>query len=254
MSYHDFTGWRSTPNTRAPGLSVVIPTFNERIRLLPTIGAVATHASSVGMPWELIISDDGSTDGTPDLVRSLELPNTTVLSTAENRGKGDAVRRGVMAARGDFVLFTDADESTPIHQVDDLLSAVWLQGHDIAVGSRSHGSVQNRSRLRRAASAGLQMLVRHALRTNVVDTQCGFKLFQRDAARRVFDAQTIDGFSFDLEVLYLARRFGYSVAEIPVEWHDAPGSKVNSAREAKRFLADIARIRANERKGVYAAA
>ncbi len=246
-----FERWQREPVDH-PVLSVVVPAYNERDRIVPTIGAIAAHVCD-GRPWELLVSDDGSSDDTVDRVHRLGLANVRVLSAEANTGKGDAVRRGMLAARGDRVLFADADQSTPIEELDRLMAAL-DEGFDVAVGSRAaDGATEaNRSAARRLVSATSRALIRRAMRLDLSDTQCGFKLFTRAAAQRLFAAQTIEGFSFDLEVLYLAARLGMEVAEVPVEWIDAPGSKVDTSREVVRFLRDLRVIRRNDAQGVYA--
>ncbi|TKV61655.1 glycosyltransferase family 2 protein [Nakamurella flava] len=250
-AYRAYRDWVTTPITGPPAVSVVIPAYNEEWRILPTIGAIATHMSARGGPWELIVADDGSTDATLSLVRDLRFANLRLLVADRNGGKGSAVRRGMLAARGDLVLFADADQSTPIEQFDRLAAMVG-DGFDVVVGSRkADGSqVSGRTLTRRMLSGGLQTLVR-GMGISVRDTQCGFKLFTRDAARALFSVQLVDGFSFDLEVLYLARRRGYRVAEIPVEWIDAPGSTVDAARVSLQFVRDLARVRLNDVRGRY---
>lgn len=250
-AYRAYRDWVTEPNSSPPVVSVVIPAYNEEWRILPTIGAIATHMSARGEPWELIVADDGSTDTTLALVRDLRFANLRLLVADRNRGKGSAVRRGVLAAQGALVLFADADQSTPIEQFDRLAAQV-AQGADVVVGSRSAAGAQvsGKSLTRRILSGGLQTVVR-GFGISVSDTQCGFKLFTRDAARTLFTTQLIDGFSFDLEVLYLAHRRGYRVAEVPVEWIDAPGSTVDAAKVSLQFVRDLARIRLNDVRGRY---
>ena len=250
--YASYQTWKDEP-VGEPVLSVVIPTYNEEIRIIPTIGAMASHISGIGLPWELIIADDGSKDSTVAEVEALGFANLKLLPAPKNGGKGSAVQRGMIASRGAYVLFADADNSTPIEEISLLLTKVQDEGFDVAVGSRAAlgANVEHKSWKRRILSAGLHTLVRAGLRIGVQDTQCGFKLFTRDAAHRLFGAQTIMGFSFDLEILFLARRYGFRVAEVPVQWIDAPGSKVNARKEVRRFVQDIWRIRLNSLRGVY---
>ncbi|MEI8309003.1 MAG: dolichyl-phosphate beta-glucosyltransferase [Chloroflexales bacterium] len=256
MTYVDYAAWKTTPITGEPYLSIVIPAYNEEERIVPTIGAIASHVAGMGFPWELIIADDGSRDQTAALVEGLELVNLRLLRAEKNGGKGSAVRRGVLAAQGRYILFDDADNSTPIEELGKLLPTLEQQGYDIAVGSRAASGAEeaHRTLLRRTLSGGLRLMVRLLFRIGVRDTQCGFKLFTRAAAHRLYAAQTIDGFSFDLEILYLAARLGYRVAEVPVSWIDAPGSKVDTTREIQRFLRDLLRIKWNDLRGVYARA
>lgn len=253
MTFEAYERWKSTPIEGEPFLSVVIPAYNEEIRILPTIGAIAAHVCSLGFPWELIVSDDGSRDKTVELVTSLGFANVRVLQAPRNGGKGSAVRRGVLAARGRYILFADADNSTPIEELNKLLTKLTDEGYDIAVGSRAVEGAEEQYRPlhRRILSAGLRWMVRNILHIGVHDTQCGFKLFTREAAHHLFRVQTIMGFSFDLEILYLAHKFGYRVAEVPVEWIDAPGSKVQSFKVVRQFLADMVRIKVNDWRGLY---
>ncbi len=244
--------WVASPITDPPVYSVVIPAYNESERVVFTIGAIATHVSGLGQPWELIVSDDGSTDGTVGLVEDLGLPNLRVVSDGINRGKGAAVRQGMLAARGDYILFADADQSTPITQFELLLEPL-LHGAAVSIGSRAAdgATVANKSGLRTALTKGLNLLVRSAIGLPYLDTQCGFKMFTRSAVHDLFGRQLIDRFSFDLEVLFLADRLGLDVAEIPVEWIDAPGSTVSPAKVALEFLRDIAQIRVWAAQGRY---
>lgn len=244
--------WSTTPLTAAPTYSVVIPTYNEEWRIVPTIGAIATHMSTLTTNWELLIADDGSTDTTVELVSELGLANLRVIPAVANAGKGDAVRRGVLAATGDIILFADADQSTPIEQFERLRAEL-DRGADVVVGSRaaSGAEVENKSFARKIFSTGLSLVVKGVFQIPVADTQCGFKMFTRDAAYRLFERQLINDFSFDLEILYLARKLGLSVAEVPVQWIDAPGSKVNPTKVALEFVRDLVKIKQNDRAGKY---
>jgi dolichyl-phosphate beta-glucosyltransferase len=254
MTYAVYEKWKRQPLSETPEISVVIPAYNEEIRIIPTIGAIASHMVTLGRPWELIVADDGSADQTVAMIEALEFANLRVLVAPQNGGKGSAVKRGMLAARGAFILFTDADNSTPIEEVGRLLHLLEVEGYDIAVGSRAAegAEVENKSLKRRILSAGLNAIVQNLFRIRVKDTQCGFKLFTRDAAQRLHNAQTLMGFSFDLEILYLAFKFGYKVAEVPVSWFDAPGSKVDTAKEARRFITDLVKIKVTDLKGGYA--
>lgn len=256
MTYASYTQWKTTPIADEPHLSIVIPAYNEEQRIVPTIGAIASHVSSLGIEWELIVADDGSKDATVALLEDLDMANLRVLRAQANGGKGSAVRRGMLAARGRYILFDDADNSTPIEELEKLLAKLEREGFDVAVGSRAAGGAEenNRTLLRRVLSGGLRWIVRHVFRIGVQDTQCGFKLFTREAAGRLYAAQTIDGFSFDLEILYLAAKLGYRTAEVPVTWIDAPGSKVDTRKEVQRFLRDLLRIKWNDLRGLYARA
>ncbi len=252
QSYTQYQRWQQERIKETPHLSVIIPAYNEAERIVPTIGAIASYVSGFDMPWELIIADDGSTDETVSLLQSLQLANMRVLVAEQNGGKGSAVRRGMLAAEGQVILFADADNSTPIEQLGPMLAQM-DSGYDVLIGSRAaDGSqAQNRDLIRRSMSWGLHSLVNTMLNMNVSDTQCGFKLFRRDAAIQLCRYQTLMGFSFDLELLYLTKKLDLRLGETPVDWYDAPGSKVNVVRDTRRFLADLVRIRVNDATGRY---
>lgn len=244
--------WAAEPLTERPRYSVVVPAFNEEWRIVPTIGAIGAHMSSLGQPWELIVVDDGSTDSTVELIEELDLSNLRLLVAERNRGKGSAVRRGMLSAEGDLILFADADQSTPIEQFQALAAKV-DEGFDVVVGSRaaSGAGVVNKSLGRKILSAGLALVVRSLFRIPVSDTQCGFKMFTRDAAQLLFQRQLIDEFAFDLEVLYLAGKFDLTTAEVPVRWIDAPGSTIDAGKVALEFVRNLAVIRWNDLRGKY---
>lgn len=252
MSYEQFDRWRHTALTTQPDVTVVIPAYNEQHRIVPTIASIAAHMAASGWTWELIVADDGSTDGTPAAVAALGWANLRVVTSGRNEGKGAAVRRGLGAARGRAVLFADADCSTPIDELDPMLERLGA-GADIVIGSRMADGAEtaHKSAARHLFSDALRLVVSATLRVGVRDTQCGFKLFDLDVAHALAGSLTIDGFSFDLEVLHLARRWGLTVAEHPVAWFDAPGSTVDPTRESMRFLRDIARIRWRGLTGVH---
>jgi dolichyl-phosphate beta-glucosyltransferase len=251
-TYLAYRTWVSEPLTQKPRILVVIPAYNEEWRILPTVGAIATHMSSRNEPWELIIADDGSTDTTVDLLQDLRFPNMRVLQADRNMGKGNAVRRGMLAAEGEYVLFADADQSTPIEQFDGLLAEL-RDGYDVAVGSRAAdgAAVKGKSLLRKILSRSLRTVVSFGFGVKISDTQCGFKLFTAEAARTLFELQIVEGFSFDLEVLYLSSKLGLRVAEVPVEWIDAPGSTVDAAKVSAQFVVDLVKIRLNDLRGHY---
>jgi glycosyltransferase involved in cell wall biosynthesis len=252
MTEATFHRWATEPASLTPELSIVVPAYNESQRIVPTIISIAARMIDITTDFEIVVSDDGSTDDTPQLVRNLGLRNVIVLDPGVNRGKGAAVRAGVRAANGHHILFSDADMSTPMREVAALQQCL-ANGADVAIGSRAAegASEQSKSALRRIFSWGWRKITRVGLGLDIADTQCGFKLFTRDAATALFGAGRIDGFSFDAELLYLAARFGLDVAEAPVEWFDAPGSKVRPGRVAIQFLRDVVGIRWNTAMGRY---
>ncbi|MFN2462333.1 MAG: dolichyl-phosphate beta-glucosyltransferase [Candidatus Dormibacteria bacterium] len=230
-----------------PRLSVVVPAYNEARRLPPSLRVIDAYLRAEGHRGELIVVDDGSSDGTSDLVEGLaaEGLNVRLLRHQSNRGKGAAVRTGVMAAAGDVVLFTDADLSTPIEDVDLLLSAIESGAH-VAIGSRavdrSLTSV-HQPWLRDRAGRVFNLFVQVILLPGLKDTQCGFKAFRGGIAQELFAATETDGFEFDTEVLYRARRRGLVTREIAVHWRDSPDSRVNALLDSPRMLLGLFRIR-----------
>ncbi len=238
-------------STSQPKLSIVIPAYNEELRLLKTLQAIDEYLSGLPRKYEIILVDDGSSDRTVEIARGFTpvLGSMRVLKSRCNLGKGAAVRQGIAAARGDLILFSDADLSTPIQELAQLEKAV-QEGADVAIGSRgiSGARVPTRQPFYRELMGKIfNRLVQVIILPGIHDTQCGFKLFKRPIARAVFPKLTINGFGFDVETLYLVRRSGGRIAEIPVEWHNARGSKVSPLRDALRMLTDLFRIRMRHR-------
>ena len=235
--------------SNTPTVSVLMCVYNGGI---PLSSALESILEQTFLDFEFVIVDDGSTDETVSILEDLQLANMRVLVAEQNGGKGSAVRRGMLAAEGEFILFADADNSTPIEQLGKMLQQM-ESGYDVLIGSRAaDGSqAQNRDIIRRSMSWGLHSLVHMILHVDVSDTQCGFKLFRREAAVQLCQYQTLMGFSFDLELLYLTEKLGFSLGETPVNWYDAPGSKVNVIRDTRRFLVDLVRIRVNDSMGYY---
>jgi len=229
-------------------MTVVIPTYNEERRIAGSVRAIYAYMSRTARTFDVLVSDDGSTDRTGLVVSRLAQDGVPVrfLPAPQHRGKGWAVRRGVMAAVGDLILITDADLSTPISEVSRLLDAI-NSGADIAIGSRGvAGSrlVVRQPLYREYLGRMFNCFVRTLLLPTIRDTQCGFKLMRGEVARALFSQCTVDGFACDVEVLALAARAGFAVAEVPVAWaHDAD-TKVSLARDSCRMLWDLVRISA----------
>src|SRR2546423_9995853 len=241
-------------STAPPELSIVIPAFNEELRLPVTLAQISAYIRLGHRETEVIVVDDGSTDRTTDIAHSFraEIPHLRVLSNGQNRGKGYSVPHGMLEARGRIVLFTDADLSAPIDEAGKLLDA--LADHDVAIGSRALDrsliSV-HQTPFREYAGILFNFIVRAVLRLPFVDTQCGFKAFRRDPCRVIFQQQRIEGFGFDPELLYLARHHGLRAAEIPVRWAHSPATKVNMLRDSLQMFLDVFVIRWNALLGRY---
>lgn len=227
-------------------LSVVVPCFDEELRLPASIEAVRAYMARRGTSFELILVDDGSDDGTPDLVRTAERTDGSVraLLLPGNRGKGRALAEGVRLSRGELVLTSDADFSAPIQELPKLEAAI-AAGADIAIGSRAKRGAREVDQPwhRRAMGKGFNLLVQGLLLPGLWDTQCGFKLFRGDAARDLFGRLRTDGFAHDVEILYLARGAGYRVSEVPVRWINSNSSRVQAFRHSREMLSDVLRIR-----------
>jgi dolichyl-phosphate beta-glucosyltransferase len=239
-----------------PELSVVIPAYNEAGRIAEPLRRIHHHLAGRGLSAEVVLVDDGSTDGTPDVVRRIaaELGMALrVLGSPGNRGKGHALRLGMTSARGRAVLMTDADLSTPIDELDRFLP--WLRdGAQVVIGSRKmHGAtIEVRQPLLREMMGRVFTFLTRLLIVRVSDVTCGFKLFTREAAHEVFSRLTLDDWSFDAEALFVARKLGYGIREVPVTWRDAAGTKVHRGRDAVRAGLGLARIRLNALAGRYA--
>jgi glycosyltransferase involved in cell wall biosynthesis len=237
-----------------PELSIVIPSFNEELRLPVTLAQVSAYIRASKRETEVIVVDDGSTDRTADVANSFrgEIQRLRVVANKKNRGKGYSVRHGMLEARGRVVLFTDADLSAPIDETDKLLAA--LADHDVAIGSRALNrsliSVRQ-SVFRESAGIIFNFIVRAILRLPFVDTQCGFKAFRRERCRVIFQQQRIERFGFDPELLYLARHHGLSAVEIPVRWAHSPATKVSMWRDSIQMFLDVFIIRWNALTGRY---
>lgn len=233
----------------ARALSVILPAWNEAERLGATIDAVGMFLSAHAPGGEILVVDDGSNDGTPELARRL---GARVLVHPENRGKGAAVRTGMLAADGELRLFCDVDLSTPMEEALRLREAL-EGGAAVALGSRLvAGATVTRARQRRRAALSVvfNQLIRD-LAPGVSDTQCGFKMFTAEAANLLFRRARIDRYAFDVELLLIARRHGLSVAEVPIRWAEADSSRVQLVPDGARMLVDLARIAAFNARGTY---
>jgi glycosyltransferase involved in cell wall biosynthesis len=237
-----------------PDLSIVIPSYNEELRLPATLDQIAAFLPRLGQDTEILVVDDGSKDRTAEVAESFRktLPNLRVISNGVNRGKGFSVRHGMLEARGRNVLFTDADLSAPIEEAPKLLDA--LKTYDVAIGSRALDRSLidvHETQFREFAGVIFNTIVRVVLRLPFVDTQCGFKAFRREHCQILFEQQRIERFGFDPELLYLARHHGLHTVEIPVRWSHSPATKVNMFRDSIHMFLDVFTIRWNATRGRY---
>jgi len=238
-------------------ISIIIPAYNEADRIIPYLRNITAYLGRRCMAYEILVVDDGSKDETAVVVEKFqtEAPTIRLLQLAQNTGKGGAVRTGMLDARGRLQLFADADGATPIQELERLESFL-KDGADIAIGSRFLASRDNRytvkARWHRTVLGNLfNRIVQRLGVRGITDTQCGFKLFRGPVARDLFSVARVNGYGFDLELLYIAQRRGYRIAEVPVNWTDQPGTKVRILRDGLRMLLEPLLVRRNAANGLY---
>lgn len=240
-------------------LSIVIPAYNEARRLPSTLASIAEYLEVAELPAEIIVVDDGSTDGTAEAAKSVpgkSMP-PKIIGFEGNQGKGAAVKEGMLAATGDYVLFMDADNSTHITEVEKLLKVAVKDKIPVVIGSRYQASDSIKIKqpwYRVWISRMGNRLIRYTVLPGVLDTQCGFKLFSKKAAAEIAPKLTMSGFSFDMELLVIAKQLGLKIREVPVNWYDTPGkTRVRPIKSSLRTLRDLIKIRWNVHKERYGA-
>ena len=236
-------------------LSVVLPAYNEQDRLSPYLTSIILYLSQRGDPYEIVVVDDGSRDETAQRVRQFAARGVRLIQLPRNSGKGAAVRAGMLAAHGTLRLMTDADGATPIQEIERLEHAL-SDGSDLAIGSRFLGSRDGRYRVqarwhRTVLGNAFNRMAQRLGLEGITDTQCGFKLFRKHVAEDLFSVARIDGYGFDLELLYVARRRDYRIAEVPINWSDQPGSKVRVVRDGLRMFQELLAVRRHAAQGSY---
>ena len=245
----------ASKNRRAEFVSLVVPAYNEEKRLGVTLQKIHAWMSDNFERFEVTVVDDGSTDRTADIVSefSENAPEVELLSLRENSGKGYAVRSGMMSAEGDYVIFTDADLSTPIEEVAKALDLM-KQGYDVVIGSRAlpESDVQvHQNVLRETMGKTFNLIVRMLSGLPFPDTQCGFKCFTQKAAKDIFSRSVISGFAFDVEALVLAKKLGFRATDMPIRWINSPASKVKMFSSPLQMLAEVCKVRLNLMRGRY---
>jgi dolichyl-phosphate beta-glucosyltransferase len=235
--------------------SIVIPAYNESTRLGATLESVLNFISQHGLDSEVIVVNDGSRDNTAEIVRNFAARNPALrlLENPGNRGKGYSVRNGMLSARGQLLVFSDADLSAPIEELPKLLNAI-AAGADIAIGSRwlrAELQTQRQPLHRQLFGRIFNLLLRITLGLQFKDTQCGFKAFKRRAADAIFPLQRIERWGFDPEILFLARKFGFRVDEIPVAWGHSGETRINPLLDGWRMFVEMLRVRWYDLTGKY---
>lgn len=235
--------------------SIIIPAYNESSRIRPTLDEILRYVAEKGWDAEILVVDDGSRDNTPDVIREYAAKHEQVqlIQNPGNRGKGYSVRNGMLHARGDVCLFTDADLSSPITEAQKLFDAI-SGGADVAIGSRwlrAELQTERQPLYRQLFGRIFNLVLRVLLGLRFKDTQCGFKALRREAAQRIFPLQKIERWGFDPEILFLARRMGFKSAEVPVLWAHSEGTRLHPFRDGMRMFVDVLHIRWNASTGVY---
>jgi dolichyl-phosphate beta-glucosyltransferase len=229
-------------------ISIVIAAYNEEKRIRQSLFKVKEYLTALDMDYEIIVVDDGSTDYTSKVVTDLtpDIPYLKVIRYERNMGKGYALRKGVLSSKGEIVLLTDADLSTPIEELSRLLPLIYDNTCDIAIGSRALALskiIKKQPWWRQSMGKLFNKIVKIVVLDDFNDTQCGFKMFSGDIARGLFKEARINRFAYDVEILALAKKKGYRISEVPIRWINSPESKVNPIRDSFQMLFDLLRIR-----------
>lgn len=228
-----------------PYLSIIIPAYNEEKRLPGTLEKIFHYLKKQKYSWEIVVCDDASTDKTVEKVKVLQkqMPHLLIIENKVNKGKGGVVKQAMLQAQGEWRLFTDADNSTPIDQIEKLLK--FKDYFPIIIGSRhlQKGSIKTPPPwYRQVISYASNLLIQIVAVPGIKDTQCGFKLFKAEVVEKIFPLQTIERWSFDIELLALARKLGYDIKEVAVDWYNSPESKVRAIRALGRSLLELIKI------------
>ncbi len=240
-------------NENVPLLTLIVPAYNEEHRLPDSLAKIAQFVAAQSYAIELIVVDNNSRDRTPDIVREFAVTHPfTRLIQEKRQGKGAAVRAGIMAGRGEYLFICDADLAMPIQEVNKFLPPA-CEAYDVAIasregpGARRYGEPHYRHLMGRVFNFVVQILALPGIN----DSQCGFKCFRREVGRDIFAWQTMNGFGFDVEILFIARRRGYRIVEVPINWYYGPGGTVDLLRDPFRMVAEVLRVRLNGWRGKY---
>lgn len=236
-------------------LSVIVPCYNEEKRFPNGFAHYYSYLKKQNYPWELILINDGSKDSTLKLMQRAARgkPNIKIISYSPNHGKGYAIVQGIKAANGRYVLFSDIDHSVPIETIESFYK-YFDTGADVVIGSRRVKGAKillHQKPIREFLGRGFTLLVRFLVDFKIRDATCGFKVFKKEAARKIFEKITVFDWAFDAEIIYIAKILGYKIAQAPVSWSDVKGTKVNLKRDILRSLTGLAKIRTNDFLGKY---
>ena len=235
-------------------MSVVIPAYNEEDRIARSLEAISEYLEGAGYRYELVVVDDGSEDETVVVVNNLAIKNLDLIKNGVNRGKGYSVRRGILHCKGNIILMSDADLSTPIEEIEKLLDAILAEGYQVAIGSRGLPDSDVRvhqSWQRENMGKVFNLFIRTLVMGRIRDTQCGFKCLGAKAAKTIFSRGRLNGFSFDVEALFIGRKLGYKIKEIGVVWINSPASRVHILRDPIQMFIDLWKIRWWDLRGRY---
>lgn len=233
-------------------LSVIVPAHNEEYRLPGTLGQILRFLEGQSFSAEVIVVENGSSDRTYEIAQQFARQHENLRVMRSERGKGAAIKRGMLEAQGEYRFMCDADLSMPVEEIAKFIPPA-LTDFEIAIASReAKGAVRyNEPIYRHLGGRGINFIIQTLILPGLNDTQCGFKCFRADVAEYVFRRQTLPGWSFDIELLYIARRRGYRITEIPIHWYHHSDSKVSALRDALHMIGDIFRIHVNARRGLY---
>jgi glycosyltransferase involved in cell wall biosynthesis len=233
-------------------LSIIIPAHNEENRLPSTLEQVVDFLGKQPFTWEIIVVENGSKDRTLEVAKEFDGKHENISVIQSEQGKGAAVKHGMLEAKGEYRFMCDADLSMPVEEIVKFIPPK-LEGFDIAIASReAKGAVRyDEPAYRHLGGRGINFLIQLLILPGLNDTQCGFKCFRADVVNTIFNHQTLHGWSFDIELLYIARRRKYRIHEIPIHWYHHPETKVNALRDAVKMIRDIFKIHANARRGIY---
>lgn len=236
----------------APYLSIIIPAYNEEHRLPQTLQEIDAFLSRQAYTFEVIVVENGSTDRTTEVAEAFAATHPYVRVLHSRQGKGAAVKTGMLNARGDYLFICDADLSMPIEEVNKFLPPV-LDSYDVAIASREVPGARryNEPLFRHLEGRVFNWIVQLLAVPGIRDTQCGFKCFRREVALDIFPYQTMDGWSFDVEVLYIARQRGYRLVEVPINWYYKENSRINPIKDAVEMFLEVVKIRINAWRGLY---